>query len=198
MIEIIRILYNLFKYLYFLVVFFFLSISLCLIRDRSISIDHNSYKLFLANNSNLNGNNSNFEINKITINSLVMYEEIPNGLSEKNLWYLLLDVGDMLVLDYDNKLVMKRIIFINKSNDEYYFTLDNDNSDIKEKKLILSSNDNNIIVGKVRGKKRIIGKIVALKKDIKYHIVFIYLPLSLFIIVELFYYEKNRRKSEKS
>jgi hypothetical protein len=179
-------------------VFFFLSISLCLIRDRSISIDHNSYKLFLANNSNLNGNNSNFEINKITINSLVMYEEIPNGLSEKNLWYLLLDVGDILVLDYDNKLVMKRIIFINRSNDEYYFTLDNDNSDIKEKKLILSSNDNNIIIGKVRGKKRIIGKIVALKKDIKYHIVFIYLPLSLFIIVELFYYEKNRRKSEKS
>lgn len=197
MIEIIRILYNLFKYLYLLVVFLFLLLSFYLVDDRSIGFNHNSYKLFLANNSNLDSGNTKYEINNISINSLVMYEEIPNGLSEKNLWYLLLEVGDILVLDYGNKIVMKRIIFINKSTDEYYFTLDNDNSDIKEKKLILSSNDNNIVIGKVRGKKRILGNILAYKNDFKYYIIFIYLPLSLFIFIDLFYYERVRRLNEK-
>lgn len=195
----IRFVYNLFKYIYLVLVFLFLCLSLYLVNDYVINVNYNRYKFFLSNNSNIDNKNSDFEINSISYDSLVIYEVIPNGLNERYLWYSLLQVGDVLVLNNNDNLFVKRIVFINKTSDSIYLTLDNDVSYLNEKKLILSSSDNNMIIGKVKCEKTFIGKILAFMNDLKYYLIFLVFPLVSFIVFDIKYYLNLRRKNfEKS
>lgn len=195
----IKFVYNLFKYIYLVLVFLFLCLSLYLVNDYVINVNYNRYKLFLSNNANIDNKNLDFEINSISYDSLVIYEVIPNGLNERYLWYSLLHIGDVLVLNNNDNLFVKRIVFINKTSDSIYLTLDNDVSYLNEKKLILSSSDNNMIIGKVKCEKTFIGKILAFMNDLKYYLIFLVFPLVSFIVFDIKYYLNLRRKNfEKS
>ena len=169
-----------------------------LFNEKNIYFDNNKYSLFLADNSNLDGNEFKYDINNIKKNSMVLYEVNPIDYREEKLWYGLLVVGDILVLDINDKMVLKRITQIKKEENGYSIILANDVDVLYEKSLILSTYESKTIIGKVKSENRFIGQFLSKLKRIDDTLIFYIMPLMCIAIMEVYLYRKTKEKNEKS
>ena len=164
--------------------------------EKNIYFNDNKYRLLLVDNSNLDGDDEKYHITNLKKNSMIIYEVNPINFREENLWYLLLNEGDILVLSVDNDVVLKRIKQIKKMEYGYWLVLDNDVDVLYDKKLFLNTNDTNMIIGKVKAEKRFIGLIISKLKRFDTTLIYYIFPLSLIIGFELIIYKKEKNEKE--
>ena len=180
-----------------LFLFLILCIGNYLVKEKSIHFNDTEYYIHLVLNSNLDGDLINYEFNNIKVNSLILYENNPMYFREEKIWYGLLNVGDVLVLNINEKRVLKRIKQIVKGENGYLIKLDNDVSVLYEKPFILDTEGSNMIIGKVTGENLFFGKILAKFFVLEWFVGFVIMPLLMFVVSDILLYFKTRGKFEK-
>jgi hypothetical protein len=121
----------------------------------------------------------------------------PNGVNERKIWNGILNVGDVLLVNYNNQEISAWISNINNINNEYIIRLIS--HDINKKIVLNVSNE--LSVNKIEGKvvyvNDFLGFIVLNLFKISHLIIFIIFPLFGFIVVELLFYKKAKKGKKK-
>lgn len=138
---------------------------------------------------------SEYEIKSLPVDTMIFIETVPEDLEEQKAWYDSLKVGDVLTFKYlfvRQEVITHRIIDI-KDNGKggYYIYLRGDNVNTPEggmTQLIDTSDEMspNYVLGKVEGKSKFIGNVVAVLSSTAGMVFLIIVPIILIIIFEVY------------
>ncbi len=118
--------------------------------------------------------NSDYKIKSIPVNSLILIENVPEELEDREEWYSNLQKGDVLTFNYvyGNQMVITHRIteITKKSTGGYLIRLKGDNAisrSVPLEQIIDTSKEDspNFIIGKVTGKSLFLGNLVMQLKN---------------------------------